>query len=83
MKNKEQDINSNEVPQIYPQDPPKKINEQIEKDRMTSEGGISDSMVKSKMPAKVYLERRYNEVTPREFLARILIREAYYEKFHW
>lgn len=56
--------------------------EQIEKDKMTSEGGLPDTP-KPKIPSKLYFERKYKDSTPRQFLTRILIREDMYERFHW
>lgn len=59
-----------------------KKQEQLEKDKMTSEGGLPETP-KPKIPSKLYFEHKYKEITPRQFLTRILMREDMYERFHW
>lgn len=57
--------------------------DQLEKDKMTSEGGLAELSSKPRIPSKLHFERKYKESTPRQFLTRILMREDIYERFHW
>lgn len=57
---------------------------ELEKDKMTSEGGLPDEPSnKIKIHSRVYFERKYKESTPRQFMNRIFMKEDNYEKFHW